>query len=78
MSNIMQYLIQMNDEARDSYEDINRQLINILDKVEVLAFKVEELESRANINNQTEQCFPHNNTYLKHLFCYSSGKTTLL
>ena len=44
----------MNDEARESYEDINRQLINILDKVEVLAFKVEELESRANINNQTE------------------------
>ena len=54
MSNILEYLIQMNDAARDSYEDINRQLINILDKVEVLAFKVEELESRSNINNQND------------------------
>jgi len=52
MSNIMQYLIQMNDEARDSYEDINRQLLTILDKVEVLSFKVEELESRVNRNNE--------------------------
>ena len=49
----MQYLIQMNDEARDSYDDINKQLLVILDKVEVLAFKVEELESRVNRNNES-------------------------
>jgi archaellum component FlaC len=52
MSNIMQYLLTMSDEFRDSYEDIKKQNQLILDSLELLEQRVSEIETRINPNRQ--------------------------
>ena len=52
MSNIMQYLLTMSDEFRDSYEDIKKQNQLILDSLELLDQRVSEIETRINPNRQ--------------------------
>ncbi len=52
MSNIMQYLLTMSDEFRDSYEDIKKQNQLILDSLVLLEQRVSEIETRINPNRQ--------------------------
>ena len=49
--NVMQYLLQMSDEFRDSYAQIDKRVTQILDKLEVLELKVRDLEFRVNMNH---------------------------
>ena len=55
MSNIMQYLIQMSDEFRNSYDNIDKRLDDIQEDIKMLIFKTEELETRVNSNRDTEE-----------------------
>ena len=55
MSNIMQYLIQMSDEFRESYEKIDRRIDSIKDKIDLLVFTQRELEQRINTNRDTNK-----------------------
>ena len=48
--NVMQYLLQMSAEFRDSYAQIDKRVTQILDKLEVLELKVRDLEFRVNAN----------------------------
>jgi|TARA_R100000152_G_C6759751_1_gene183726 hypothetical protein len=50
MSNLQQYLMQMADEFRKSYEDIANSQKEIMDKQDVLAVRMQELETRLNKN----------------------------
>jgi len=52
MSNIMQYLLTMSDEFRDSYDDIKKQNQLILDSLVLLEQRVSEIETRINPNRQ--------------------------
>jgi len=54
MSNIMQYLIQISDEFRESYREINKRVDEIVDKLDVLTRRIEELETRVNANQDTD------------------------
>ena len=49
--NVMQYLLQMSDEFRDSFAQIDKRVTQILDKLEVLELKVRDLEFRVNMNH---------------------------
>ena len=51
----MQYLIQMSDEFRESYEEINTMHLELMDKVDALTYRVKELEDRTNINLQNDK-----------------------
>ena len=55
MSNIMQYLLQMSDELNDKYEIIDKRIDDILDKLEVLIIKNDELETRINANRDEDK-----------------------
>jgi len=46
----MQYLIQMSDEFRDSYEHIRKDIASVKDKQEVLEIRMKELEQNLNKN----------------------------
>ena len=48
--NVMQYLLQMSDEFRDSYAEIDKRVTQILDKLEVLELRIRDLELRVNTN----------------------------
>ena len=50
MSNIQQYLMQMADEFRKSYEDIAEAQKQIMDKQDVISIRLQELETRLNKN----------------------------
>ena len=52
MSNIMQYLLTMSDEFRDSYEEIKKQNQSILDTLALLEQRVSEIKTRINANRQ--------------------------
>ena len=54
MTNIMQYLIQMSDEFRDSYEHIRKDIEAVRDKQDVLEIRMKELELNSNKNRQDE------------------------
>ena len=54
MSNIMQYLIQMSDEFRDSYEEIDKKITDVIDRLEVVEIKLSEVEIRLNPNRKEE------------------------
>ena len=47
----MQYLLQMSDEFRDSYAEIDTRVTTILDKLDVLELRIRDLEFRVNINH---------------------------
>lgn len=51
----MQYLLQMSDELNDKYEIIDKRIDNILDKLEVLIIKNDELETRINANRDEDK-----------------------
>ena len=50
----MQYLIQMSDEFRDSYEPIRKDIEAVRDKQDVLEIRMKELELNSNKNRQDE------------------------
>ena len=52
MSNIMQYLLTLSDEFRESYEAINKQNQEILDAISLLQVRVAEIEISINPNRQ--------------------------
>ena len=54
MTNIMQYLIQMSDEFRDSYTHIQRDIQHVRDKQDVLEIRMKEMELNLNKNHQDE------------------------
>ena len=62
--NVMQYLIQQTDEFRDSYQQIDSRVSQILDKLEVLEIRLQEIEFRIN-NNQNDS----DNQYNKVQIC---------
>ena len=51
--NVMQYLMQQTDEFRDSYQQIDDKASKILDKLDVLEIRLQEIEFRMN-NNQND------------------------
>jgi len=54
MSNVMSYLLQMSDEFRQSYEEIDKKANEILDKLQVLEIRVQEVEARLNANREED------------------------
>jgi len=48
----MTYLLEMSDEFRERYEQIDKKADEILDKLSVLEVKVQELEMRVNPNRE--------------------------
>ena len=54
MTNIMQYLIQMSDEFKDSYAEIDARVSEILDLLQLLEVRIQELETRINSNRNEE------------------------
>ena len=54
MSNVMSYLLQMSDEFRQSYEVIDKKANEILDKLQVLEIRVQEVEARLNANREED------------------------
>ena len=52
MSNVMAYMLEMSDEFRERYEEINKKAEEILDKLTILESKVQEIEIRINPNRQ--------------------------
>ena len=57
MSNIMQYLIQISDEFRESYDEIKNMNIELIDKVDTLTYRIRELEDQMNINLRNDKEF---------------------
>ena len=54
MSNVMSYLLQMSEEFRESYEEINKTANEILDKLQVLEIRIQEVETRLNANREED------------------------
>ena len=54
MSNVMSYLLQMSDEFRQSYEEIDKKANEIIDKLAVLEIRLQEVEARLNTNRQED------------------------
>ena len=54
MSNVMSYLLQMSEDFRESYEEIDKKAIDILDKLQVIENRLQEFEARVNANKQED------------------------
>ena len=54
MSNVMSYLLQMSEDFRESYEEIDKKAIDILDKLQVIEIRLQEVETRVNANKQED------------------------
>jgi len=52
MANIMQYLIQMSDEARGYYTDIMESQTKMMEEIDTLKARLIELEQKANRNRE--------------------------
>ena len=52
MANIMQYLIQMSDEARGYYTDIMDSQSNMMQEIDTLKARLIELEQNTNRNRE--------------------------
>ena len=50
----MSYLLQMSDEFRQSYEEIDKKANEILDKLQVLEIRIQEVETRLNANREED------------------------
>ena len=46
MPNVMQYLLQMSDEFRESYTQIDKRLSETLDKLDLVEYRLRDLEAR--------------------------------
>ena len=55
MSNILQYLVQQTDEFRQSYQDIDKRMDELMDKLDLVEFRLKELEQRFNTNRIDEE-----------------------
>ena len=54
MSNVMSYLLQMSEDFRESYEEIDKKAIDILDNLQVIEIRLQEVEARINANKQED------------------------
>ena len=50
----MSYLLQMSEDFRESYEEIDKKAIDILDKLQVIEIRLQEVEARVNANKQED------------------------
>ena len=50
MSNILQYLVQQTDEFRESYQEIDKRIAELLDKLDLIERRLMEIEQRVNMN----------------------------
>ena len=51
----MQYLIQMSDEFRESYNQIDKRVYEIMDKLDLIEVRLRELEQRVNANRDNSK-----------------------
>ena len=54
MSNIMQYLIQLGEEFRDSYKTVDGRIDEVIHSLNLLSNRISEVEIRLNPNLQDE------------------------
>ena len=64
----MSYLLQMSDEFRQSYEEIDKKANEIIDKLAVLEIRLQEVEARLNTNRQEDSSSQYNKLWCFHLF----------
>tara|TARA_R100001132_G_C3211289_1_gene54117 strand:- start:314 stop:493 length:180 start_codon:yes stop_codon:yes gene_type:complete len=50
MSNIMQYLIQLGEEFRDSYKTVDNRIDEVIQSLDLLSMRIAEVERRMNPN----------------------------
>ena len=55
MSNILQYLVQQTDEFRQSYQDIDKRMDELMDKLDLVELRLREMEQRFNTNRIDEE-----------------------
>jgi len=54
MSNIMQYLVQLGEEFRDSYKIVDGRIDEVIHSLDLLSNRIAEVEMRLNPNFQDE------------------------
>ena len=54
MSNIMQYLVQLGEEFRDSYKTVDGRIDEVIQSLDLLSIRISEVEMRLNPNLQPE------------------------
>ena len=54
MSSILQYLMNQTKEFRESYEQINDRVDEVLDKLVVIEIQLKDIEIRVNPNHDEE------------------------
>ena len=54
MSNIMQYLIQLGEDFRDSYKTVDGRIDEVIQSLDLLSMRISEVERRMNPNLQDE------------------------
>ena len=54
MSNIMQYLIQLGEEFRDSYKTVDGRIDEVIHSLNLLSNRISEVEMRLNPNLKDE------------------------
>ena len=54
MSNIMQYLVQLGEEFRDSYKTVDGRMDEVIQSLDLLSLRMAEVETRLNPNLQDE------------------------
>ena len=54
MSNIMQYLIQISDEFRDSYSQVKARIDEIQEELKILKLQIDTIEYNTHPNRQSE------------------------
>ena len=54
MSNIMQYLIQLGEEFRDSYRIVDGRMDEVIQSLDLLSMRISDIEMRMNPNLQEE------------------------
>tara|TARA_R110002012_G_scaffold14721_1_gene60204 strand:- start:120 stop:296 length:177 start_codon:yes stop_codon:yes gene_type:complete len=54
MSNIMQYLVQLGEEFRDSYRTVDGRMDEVIQSLDLLSLRMAQVEERLNPNLQAE------------------------
>ena len=54
MSNIMQYLVQLGEEFRDSYKVVDSRIDEVIQSLDLLSIRISEVEMRLNPNFQDD------------------------
>lgn len=54
MTSILQHLYMQTEEARESYEEINKRLDEIVDGLDTISVRLKELEERVNLNRNQD------------------------